>query len=85
MGSEMDCGGGDFNDILAHEDKQVGIRRAEHSFFPFRNFIYEMGMGEIAFRARRWTWANNRQGEGFIEERLDWFLCLHNGWLIMIV
>lgn len=54
-------------------DKQGGIRRAENTFIPFRNFISEMGMGEIQFRGRRWTWANNRKGEGFIEERLDMF------------
>lgn len=32
-----------------------------------------MEMGEVLFYGRRWTWANNRQGEGFIEERLDMF------------
>lgn len=32
-----------------------------------------MEIGEIAFRGRRWTWANNRNGEGFIDERLDMF------------
>lgn len=30
-------------------------------------------MGEIPFRGKRWTWANNRKEEGFIEERLDRF------------
>lgn len=30
-------------------------------------------MGEILFKDRKWTWANNRQDEGFIEERLDRF------------
>lgn len=28
-------------------------------------------MVEINFKRRKWTWANNRKGEGFIEERLD--------------
>lgn len=32
-----------------------------------------MEMGEVAFKGRRWTWANNRKGEGYIEERLDMF------------
>lgn len=45
----------------------------ESSFQPFRDFINEMGMGEVVFCGRRWTWANNRHGEGFIEERLDMF------------
>lgn len=30
-------------------------------------------MGEVAFKGIRWIWANNRVGEGFIEERLDLF------------
>lgn len=30
-------------------------------------------MGEITFRGRRWTWANNRKVEGYLEERLDMF------------
>lgn len=30
-------------------------------------------MGEVKFKGRRWTWENNRQGEGYIEERIDMF------------
>lgn len=65
--------GGDFNDILRQEDKQGGIKRLENSFVPFRTFVRDMCMRELCFKGRRWTWANNRQGEGFIEERLDMF------------
>lgn len=25
----------------------------------------------VPYKGRRWTWVNNRVGEGFIEERLD--------------
>lgn len=32
-----------------------------------------MEIWEIIFRGRRWTWANNRQGEGFIEEMIEMF------------
>lgn len=28
-------------------------------------------MVEINFKGRRWTWTNNRKGDGYIEERLD--------------
>lgn len=59
------------NDIISHEDKPGGKRRLESSFIPFRYFIREMDMENATFRGRRWTWANNRLGEGFIEERLD--------------
>lgn len=68
--------GGDFNEMLRQEDNQGVIRRLESSFIPFRTFIRDMRMGEMCFEGRIWTWANNRQGEGFIEERLDMFFCL---------
>lgn len=60
--------GGDFNDIIGAEDKQGGRRRLESSYQPFRSFIRTMEMEVVAFKGRRWTWANNRVGEGFIEE-----------------
>lgn len=53
--------GGDFNDIMCHEDKAGGRRRLDSSFTHFRTFIREMGMKDVTFRGRRWTWANNRQ------------------------
>lgn len=30
-------------------------------------------MVEVKFQEPEWTWANNRIGEGYIEERLDRF------------
>lgn len=63
--------GGDFNDIRNHEENEGGRRRQDSSFVNFRNFISEMGMGEIKFRGHPYTWANNRENEGFIQERLD--------------
>lgn len=65
--------GGDFNEIKNHEEKHGGIRRQESSFHDFRTFIADMGMGEIRFTGHTFTWANNREGEGFIQERLDRF------------
>lgn len=32
-----------------------------------------MDMGEIKFKGDMFTWANNREGEGFIQEKLDHF------------
>lgn len=62
---------GDFNDIIGPEDKQGGRRRVDSSFIPFRAFINNIEMEDVLFKGRRWTWANNRVGKGFIEERLD--------------
>lgn len=70
MGTGMDYGG-NFNEIGNQEDKQGGKKRVESSFNPFRTFNRDIEMREVAYRRRRWIWASNRQGEGFIEERLD--------------
>lgn len=66
--------GGDFNEIKNNAEKCGGMTRPERSFFEFRNIIAEMGMGDISFRGDAFTWANNREREGFIQERLDRFL-----------
>lgn len=73
--------GGDFNGIISQEDKHRGKRRRESSFIHFRSFIREMEMEDVNFRGWRWTWANNRQGEEFIEERLNMFFGLAE-WII---
>lgn len=65
--------GGDFNYIRKHEEKMGGRRKNDRSFDSFRSFIDGMGMGEVKFRGASYTWANNREHEGFIHERLDRF------------
>lgn len=64
---------GDFNEIKCKEEKRGGIIRNENSFLMFRNFIATMEMGDLGFTGESFTWANNRKGEGFIQERLDRF------------
>lgn len=63
--------GGDLNDIKDHSEKKGGQPRSDSSFKPFREWIQGMNMSELEFMGRQWTWANNRTGEGFVEERLD--------------
>lgn len=71
--------GGDFN-LRDHEDKKWGRRRQEGSFGGFRNFIADMEMGEMKLEDV-FTWVNNRENEGFIQERLDRFFGLAE-WMI---
>lgn len=40
-----------------------------------------MQMGKIKFKRESFTWANNRECEGFIHERLDFFFC-SSEWII---
>lgn len=65
---------GDFNERNNNEEKKGGRTRQESSFTGFRTFISEMGMEDISYRGRTFTWANNREEEGFIQDRLDRFL-----------
>lgn len=73
--------GGDLNDIRRTEEKQGGRVRSEDSFRQFRDFIATMDMGEIPSKGRLWTWANNREEEGFVEEKLDRFFASPD-WLL---
>ncbi|CAA0822991.1 Unknown protein, partial [Striga hermonthica] len=62
---------GDWNDICHGEEKKGGRPRLEESCRGFREFINAMGMQEISQRGQLYTWGNNREGEGFVEEKLD--------------
>lgn len=66
-------GRGDLNDIRSSEEKQGGRLRSVNNFRQFRNSIHEMGMAELQVQGRLWTWANNHDSEGFVEECLDRF------------
>lgn len=66
--------GGDLNDIKDNSEKKGGRLRSEASFTNFRDFIRALGAAEIQYKGPNWTWANNRENEGFVEERLDRFL-----------
>lgn len=41
-----------------------------------------MDMGDIRYKGDTYTWANNREGKGFIQERLDRF-CGSADWMIL--
>lgn len=46
------------------EEGGDNLWRPESSFQDFRDFIADIGMGEIKFRGDTYTWANNREGAG---------------------
>ncbi|GER37227.1 retrotransposon protein, partial [Striga asiatica] len=62
---------GDWNDICSNEEKRGGRQRSASSFNEFNAFIAHMGMQELHQCGSFFTWGNNRDGEGYIEERLD--------------
>lgn len=71
--------GGDLNKIKDHWEKKGGRPRSPNSFIHFQEFVRDMSMGEIKYLGREWTQANNREGEGFVEERLDRFFASPEG------
>lgn len=64
---------GDMNEIRENLEKKGGTGRSAGSFRRFNDFIRTMNMEKVRFVGREWTWANNRVGEGFVEERLNRF------------
>ncbi|GER55597.1 non-ltr retroelement reverse transcriptase [Striga asiatica] len=62
---------GDWNDIVDNEEKRGGVRRRNSSFVGFQEFIINMQMQEVAQLGSFFTWGNNREGDGYVEERLD--------------
>lgn len=65
--------GGYFNDIRTHEEKRGGMRRSDSSFWDFNSFINNMEMDKINRIGNLYTWANNKEREGYVEEKLDRF------------
>lgn len=65
--------GGDLNDIHTNSEKKGGRPRAESSFHMYRHFVSQLNMADLQFSGRKWTWSNNREGDDFVEERLDRF------------
>ncbi|GER54160.1 hypothetical protein STAS_31725 [Striga asiatica] len=58
---------GDRNDI----SNGAGKLRGDRSFEGFNNFISYMGMSLIQIKGYKFTWGNNREEEGYVEEVLD--------------
>lgn len=63
--------GGDLNDIQESSEKSGGRQRSDRSF---QDFLRIMKMVDVSYIRRDYTWANSREGDDFVEERLDRFL-----------
>ena len=62
---------GDFNEILASDEKNGGVRRLMAPMLEFRNTLLHCGLVDLGFNGYRFTWRNGRGEEAFVEERLD--------------
>ncbi|CAA0818874.1 Unknown protein, partial [Striga hermonthica] len=74
--------GGDWNAIRAPEDKCGGRPKTVRDCAGFNEFVAKMEMQEIHCKGHQFTWANNREHEGFIEEKIDRIFCSFD-WLAL--
>jgi hypothetical protein len=62
---------GDFNAILAPQDKLGGRSFGSSSHHDFADFVHSNGLFDLGYVGNPYTWCNRRQGLNVIKERLD--------------
>ncbi|XP_072067035.1 uncharacterized protein [Arachis hypogaea] len=62
---------GDFNDIMAHDEKDGGRMKLVASIENFNNFINAAGLIDLGYEGSKFTWCNKQFGGNLIRERLD--------------
>ena len=65
---------GDFNEILAQEEKKGGLLKPQAAIDKFRKAVNECNFRDLGYTGYPYTWSNNRSGEENVQERLDRFL-----------
>ncbi|KAH9658604.1 hypothetical protein KPL70_023557 [Citrus sinensis] len=66
---------GDFNEILHSDEKRGGNDRNVNFINDFREVLRDCGLKDVGYRGYAFIWNNGRYGKGFVEERLDRFVC----------
>ena len=62
---------GNFNEILASDKKNGGVRRPMAPILEFRHTLLHCNLVDLGFNGYRFTWRNGRDEEVLVEERLD--------------
>ena len=70
---------GDYNEILVSEEKNGQNPRPLPPMLAFRNTLLACGLIDLGYHGYKYTWRNGREGEDFVEERLD-RACASLGW-----
>ncbi|XP_050222781.1 uncharacterized protein LOC126672876 [Mercurialis annua] len=76
------CVLGDFNDILAFEEKKGGVAQPNWLVNGFRDTVSNCGLVDIGAAGYKYTWSRGRGDGRRVEERLDRVLC-SNEWMAM--
>ncbi|KAG8482208.1 hypothetical protein CXB51_026860 [Gossypium anomalum] len=70
--------GGDFNAILDNAEKEGGRRKPTALIDDFRPVVDDLSLVDLKTDNGWFTWANNREGDAFVKERLDRFFISDN-------
>ncbi|KAG8495532.1 hypothetical protein CXB51_013393 [Gossypium anomalum] len=70
--------GGDFNAILDNAEKEGGRRKPTAFINDFRAVVDDLSLDDLKTDNGWFTWANNREGDAFVKERLDRFFISNN-------
>ncbi|XP_075665634.1 uncharacterized protein LOC142635339 [Castanea sativa] len=62
---------GDYNEILSSLEKQGHRLRHPRFMDEFRSALLHCGLVDIGYQGNIFTWRNHKQGEAFVQERLD--------------
>lgn len=60
---------GDYNEILSSSEKQGHRPRHPRFMEEFRSALHHCGLVDVGYQGN--TWRNGRQGEAFVQERLN--------------
>ena len=66
---------GDFNEILRLDEKSGGNDKNIQRVSEFREAVQDSTLADLGYKRYQFTWCNGRDGQHFVEERLDRFLC----------
>lgn len=66
--------GGDFNEVMSHDEKWGGKKKADNFLTDFLNTANDCELTNLGFKGPKLTWCNNREVDACISERLN--LCL---------
>lgn len=71
------CAVGDFNEIMAHDEKMGGRIRTEGQMESFIRVLEETGLADLGWNGNKYIWNNGHEGVTFIKERLDRVVANH--------
>ncbi|KAH9741755.1 putative reverse transcriptase/RNA-dependent DNA polymerase [Citrus sinensis] len=65
----------DFNEILRLDEKSGGNDKNIRRVSEFREAVQDSKLADLGYKGYQFTWCNGRDGQHFVEKRLDRFLC----------